>query len=58
MKWRKIGECQENGENSDETRGTTMKKNFGARFRAINESWDPKFDDQPVNQWGEKWEML
>jgi hypothetical protein len=24
----------------------------------INESWDPKYDDQPVNQWGEKWERL
>ena len=24
----------------------------------INESWDPKYDDQPTNQWGEKWEML
>lgn len=58
MKWRKIGESQENGKNSDETRGTTMKKNFRARCSAINESWDPKYDDQPVNQWGEKWEML
>ena len=24
----------------------------------INESWDPKYDDQPVNQWGEKWQSL
>ena len=24
----------------------------------INESWDPKYDDQPVNQWGEKWQQV
>lgn len=24
----------------------------------FSESWDPEYDDQPVNQWGEKWERL
>lgn len=27
-------------------------------LRSINESWDPEYDDQPVNQWDEKWERL
>ena len=22
------------------------------------ESWDPAYDDQPVNQWGEKWQLI
>ena len=24
----------------------------------FSESWDPEYDDQPVNQWGEKWQRV
>ena len=27
-------------------------------WELFSESWDPKYDDQPVNQYGEKWERL
>ena len=26
--------------------------------RLTTESWDPSYDDKPVNQWGEKWQKI
>ena len=26
--------------------------------RFTTESWDPSYDDKPVNQWGEKWQKI
>ncbi len=26
--------------------------------RFVAESWDPDYDDKPVNQFGEKWQSL
>jgi hypothetical protein len=28
------------------------------RIIQVNESWDPEYDDKPVNQFGEKWEKI
>lgn len=31
---------------------------IAGKMRRIVESWQPDFDDKPVNQWGEKWQKL
>lgn len=31
---------------------------FANRMKPIVESWQPEFDDKPVNQWGNKWKKL
>lgn len=41
-----------------DNRGTKVVRKGGDGWKLISESWDPKYDDQPVNQWGEKWERL
>jgi len=31
---------------------------IAGKMRRIVESWQPDFDDKPVNQWGERWQKL
>ena len=31
---------------------------IAGKMKRIVESWQPDFDDKPVNQWGEKWQRL
>lgn len=31
---------------------------IAGKMKRIVESWQPDFDDKPVNQWGEKWQKL
>ena len=34
------------------------KMNICRRCTRVDESWDPDYDDKPMNQFGEKWQKI
>ena len=43
---------------SDSEELDEAEEHLAMKMKQLIESWQPDFDDKPVNQWGEKWQRL